>query len=81
MSVDIHRHYAAVRVYEPGRTYHLNFNRLLAAVELLNGGIPGRISEQLRERFPDETPQNIHNYFCAAQTVISHGINLHEVPE
>jgi hypothetical protein len=80
MSIGVHRHFDAVRIYIPGHSYHLNFNRLVAAVDLLRDeAIPGRISEQLREQFPELSPKEIHDYFCAAQAVVSNGVNLSEV--
>ena len=81
MAIGIQRYFAAVRVYEPGHSHHLNFERLTFAVDLMINGTPGRISEQFRERYPDSTPQAVHDYFCAAQTVVSHDINLSEVPD
>jgi len=80
MSVGVQRYFAAVRIYTPTSRYHLNFDRLLAAVEILNeDGVAGRLTEKFRERFPELSPKEIHDYFCAAQAVVSNNIDLSEV--
>jgi hypothetical protein len=80
VSVGVVRHFAAVKVYTPGQSYHLNFERLVAAVELLASGTPdGRLSDALREQFPHLTPTEVYQYFCAAQACVSNNIDLEGV--
>ncbi len=79
-AVAVERYFDAVKVDTGARGYHLNFDRLVAAVELLDGGgIPGRLGEALRERYPALSPQQVHDYFCAAQAIVSSNIDLKEL--
>ncbi|MFI5938048.1 hypothetical protein [Actinoplanes sp. NPDC051494] len=81
MTAGAHRHFAAVRVYSEGRKWHLNYERLLVAVQLLENDALGRISDGLREAFPELTPGEIHDYFCAAQVCINGGVALKNLPD
>lgn len=75
-SVGVVRHFAAIRIYTPSHSYHLNFDRLTVAVALLNHDPEGGFPQAFRTAFPVLSTTEVYDYFRAAQVVVSAGIDL-----
>ncbi|WP_328344708.1 hypothetical protein [Micromonospora sp. NBC_00421] len=69
----VERHFAAVRILTTTSAYHLNHERLTAAMRYLREA-DGSAAMKMRDTYPGMSPADITDHLCAAVLCIDYNI-------
>ncbi len=70
----VERHFAAIRITTSTSAYHLNRDRLVAAVGILNNPHHSSAARELSDAYPALSPREVYDYLGAAQVCIDYNI-------